>query len=635
MFNRREEENNAPGTNRLPAGNATTNAPGNGRQGNDPQQGAEEAAQGEGNAQQGPPGQPQGIQMPEVPTIELPRGGGAIQGMGEKFQANPVTGTGSFSVPIAMSPGRGGFTPALGLQYDSGNGNGVYGLGWSSGLPSISRKTQRNLPQYQDEVDSDTFLLSGAEDLVPTLKEVSGDWIPDVLDDPSGDYTIKRYRPRIEGLWARIEKWVRKSDGDCYWKSITRDNITTLYGQTPASRITDPDDARKVFQWLIDETYDAMGNVMLYEYKQENADGIEADHLHERNRLQFGKAFNFQYLKKVKYSNRYMRNSTPYNPNANWLFQLVFDYGEHDTANPTPDDNGTWNVRQDPYSTYRAGFEVRTWRLCERILMFHQFDELGPDPVLVKSTNFTYDHNPTVTRLLSVRHWSYEPGQPPASLPPLAFTYTEAERDKTLRQFDVDDLENLPAGLDGQRYTWTDLEGEGISGILVEEQGGWYYKRNFGDEGYYYDYPVNNPPDPDIRFGALETVATKPSLGTTGQLQDMDGDGNLELVVRTPALSGYFELQQDGAWQTFKAFEQSPNVNWNDPNLRLIDLNGDGIADVLITEDQCLRWFPSLDEKRGHAEARQTARATEEEHGPALVFADREQSVYLADMSGD
>ena len=40
-----------------------------------------------------------------APKLELPRGGGAIQGIGEKFQANPATGTASLSVPIALSPG--------------------------------------------------------------------------------------------------------------------------------------------------------------------------------------------------------------------------------------------------------------------------------------------------------------------------------------------------------------------------------------------------------------------------------------------------------------------------------------------------------------------------------------------------
>src|SRR5688572_31834564 len=58
------------------------------------------------------------------PTISLPRGGGAIRGMGEKFTTNPVTGTASLSVPIFTSPGRGGFGPELALSYDSGSGNG-------------------------------------------------------------------------------------------------------------------------------------------------------------------------------------------------------------------------------------------------------------------------------------------------------------------------------------------------------------------------------------------------------------------------------------------------------------------------------------------------------------------------------
>ena len=102
-----------------------------------------------------------------APKLEVPKGGGAVKGIGEKFQANPVTGTASFSVPVALSPGRNGFTPALSLSYDSGSGNGPFGLGWSIGLPSIQRKTDRGLPRYRDADDGDTFVISDAEDLVP------------------------------------------------------------------------------------------------------------------------------------------------------------------------------------------------------------------------------------------------------------------------------------------------------------------------------------------------------------------------------------------------------------------------------------------------------------------------------------
>ncbi len=45
------------------------------------------------------------------PSISLPKGGGAIRGIGEKLSANPVTGTASMTVPIFATPGRQGFGP--------------------------------------------------------------------------------------------------------------------------------------------------------------------------------------------------------------------------------------------------------------------------------------------------------------------------------------------------------------------------------------------------------------------------------------------------------------------------------------------------------------------------------------------
>src|SRR6185436_16347628 len=94
-------------------------------------------------------------------TLSLPKGGGAIHGIGEKFAANPVTGTGSMSVPLAVSPGRSGFGPQLSLSYDSGSGNGPFGFGWSLSTPAITRKTDKGLPEYRDAEESDVYLLSG------------------------------------------------------------------------------------------------------------------------------------------------------------------------------------------------------------------------------------------------------------------------------------------------------------------------------------------------------------------------------------------------------------------------------------------------------------------------------------------
>ena len=77
-----------------------------------------------------------------LPSISLPKGGGAIRGIGEKFGANPVTGTGSLTIPIFTTPGRSDFYPKLTLSYDSGASNGPFGLGWNLSVPGITRKTE-------------------------------------------------------------------------------------------------------------------------------------------------------------------------------------------------------------------------------------------------------------------------------------------------------------------------------------------------------------------------------------------------------------------------------------------------------------------------------------------------------------
>ena len=87
----------------------------------------------------------------EIPSISLPKGGGAIKGIDEKFSVNAVNGTSSFSIPLPVSPARGA-SPALGLSYSSGAGNGIFGLGWNLSLGSIKRKTDKGLPQYFDSL---------------------------------------------------------------------------------------------------------------------------------------------------------------------------------------------------------------------------------------------------------------------------------------------------------------------------------------------------------------------------------------------------------------------------------------------------------------------------------------------------
>jgi hypothetical protein len=579
------------------------------------------------------------------PAISLPKGGGAIKGMGEKFAANPVTGTGSMSVPIATTPGRSGFGPQLSLSYDSGSGNGIFGMGWSLALPMVTRKTDKGLPRYWDSEESDVFILSGAEDLVPILKAGKFDEI-----DRDG-YRIRKYRPRIEGLFARIERWTRLDSGEIHWRSISKDNITTLYGKTDESRIADPDNLTHVFSYLICESYDDKGNAISYRYKSEDkvgTTGIDLAQAHEGNRTPLSRSSN-RYLKHIYYGNQTPRqtNEDLNNP-QDWLFEVVFDYGEHDLLNPIPKEPTQWTkatLRNDPFSSYRSGFEVRTYRLCQRVLMFHHFlnePEVGKD-CLVRSTDFTYayEQNPTDARipiysfLKLATQTGYKRnggGYIQKSLPPLEFTYSEPIIDERVWDVDAKSLENLPQGLDGTRYQWVDLDGEGLSGILTEQGGGWFYKRNLS--------PINQTKEDtrrvEAQFASVGVVATKPvsGLGNGAQFLDLAGDGQPDVVMLRGATPGFYERTQDEGWESFVAFRSLPNLDWDNPNLKFIDLDGDGHSDILITEDDCFVWYPSLAED-GFGAAQRVHQPWDEEKGARVVFSDSTQSIHLADMSGD
>jgi hypothetical protein len=79
------------------------------------------------------------------------------------------------------------------------------------------------------------------------------------------------YRPRIEGLLARIERWCAIESGISHWRCITRDNVTTLYGLDATSCLADPTDPRKIFSYLPAQTFDDIGNIVIYGYFSEDS----------------------------------------------------------------------------------------------------------------------------------------------------------------------------------------------------------------------------------------------------------------------------------------------------------------------------------------------------------------------------
>jgi hypothetical protein len=200
-------------------------------------------------------------------------------------------------------------------------------------------------------------------------------------------------------------------------------------------------------------------------------------------------------------------------------------------------------VRADPFSSYRSGFEIRTYRLLQRVLMFHQFDELaGGAPCLVRSLDLEHVSSAAgspqaseVTYLRAASQCGYTPtgdgGYARKALPPIELDYEPLHWHTRIATVDRDSIANLPAGAAGG-YQLMDLYGEGIPGVFSEQAGAWFYKANLGD--------VDE--DGRVRFDATHWVVPKPSFAGMGsgvlELRDLDANGLEQVVVHTPELQG-------------------------------------------------------------------------------------------------
>jgi RHS repeat-associated protein len=583
----------------------------------------------------------------QAPSISLPKGGGALKGIDEKFNVNAVNGTAGLDVPFPLSPGRGGFTPSLSVSYNSGSGNSEFGMGWGMSLPSIQRKTDKRLPQYNDAEESDVFLLAGAEDLVPKLDE-SGD----PVEHLEGDYFIKEYLPRIEGLFARIELIRKTGTAHSWWRVATKDNILTYYGLTTASRIADPEAPARIFKWLPEVVLDHKGNVQQFFYVAEDIVNIVKG-AHESNHLSNLAPFSNTYLKSVGYCNLepfYITSDVyePTLPSVTYLMEAVLDYGDHDAEEPEYTASQDWKGRLDAFSDFHAGFEIRTYRRCQRVLMFHRFRELNAgtslDPVLVRSLDLSYyqDQTPNdpalpndhagIDYILSLTQTGYyfddSSNLIKKSLPPITLDYQAIEWDYNVHTVTPEDVANAPQGLTGN-YQWTDFFGEGLPGILSEQGNAWWYKRNLGDG--HFTHALNIAPKPSLA-----------GLGNSLQWQDLDADGRRQVVTYDTSMPGYFEAALPAAddvegiqeWEAFRSFKENVNIDWNSPYNKMLDLDGDGRPDLLLCEDRVFTWYKNKG-KDGFGLGGYSSSFSDEDKGPRLLLNDQIQSVFLADLNGD
>ncbi|MCP9266965.1 virulence protein [Xenorhabdus sp. XENO-1] len=531
----------------------------------------------------------------EMPS--LPKGGGSLNGMGESLGAVGPDGLASLSLPLPVSGGR-GVAPSLGLSYSSAAGNGAFGMGWQCGSVSISLRTSYGVPQYQGE---DTFLGPSGEvlSIIPDSKgqpdqRVATSLLGTTLKQP---HTVTRYQPRIISDFSKLEYWQPQQDNQDkpFWVMFSPDGQVHLLGKHPHAQVSDPKDEMKIACWLLEETVTPTGEHIYYHYRAEDDAGCDSSELNQHPGMHAQR-----YLAKVCYGNIFpeatfiaVKSGIP--ADDAWLFHLVFDYGERSSSLYTVPEyhtSGEWLRRPDCFSRYQFGFEVRTRRLCQQVLMFHRLQALAGEnvtnevPALVSRLILNYDLNNRASLLLSARSLAHETDDTPVALAPLEVDYQRFENDLNLNWQKMPELGNFNAF---QPYQLVDLYGDGIPGILYQDaSGAWWYRA-----------PVRDRASDDADAVTYETAKPLPSIPVqqdSAMLIDFNGDGRLDWVVTAAGLRGYHTMTPEGEWTPFIPLSSIP-VEYFHPQAQFADITGSGLPDLALIGPSSVRFW--ADTRRG------------------------------------
>ncbi|WP_371223409.1 SpvB/TcaC N-terminal domain-containing protein [Roseovarius sp. 2305UL8-3] len=533
-----------------------------------------------------------------------------------QVSADRFTGSAQVSADFDLPAGRNDLQPGLGLMYTSSRMQGPFGRGWAlRGLPVISVDSSEALPRY-DQSDGYASTIGGA--LIPQ-RDTAGRAIS--RDVPG--FRVERFLGQDNASRIRFERWIETATGQVHWRSRDTTNAVTVYGRDPAgqARIADLTDPRRIYQWLPELTVNARGDAVWYQYQAEDLRGGAGTRLADRSRRD---ALAQRYLKSVHWVNTDpAQDVDAFDPaSSQWAFHLVLDYGDHDLVDPTPAPDRDWAVRVDPFSTGSAGFDVRSWRLCRRTLLFHQFDDLGPQPVLTRTISFEYDARQDGSLLQSITKTGWRDGDSRA-MPPLRFDYTQPSIADTFAAVPAPLQASAPGGVSNAKTLLADLYGEGLPGLLQDDPAGWFFQRNLG--GGHFAPPVCVQSRPAHSLAAI-------SIG------DFDGDGNMDAVAYAGQGAGHYRFDREqGEWSAFNLFDEMPALS-NLAGVQRLDLTGDGRADLVMRDGDGLRYYESRGSAGYAAEARRTRMSEGAAQGPAggpPLTNDAATDYLFADMTGD
>ncbi|MFA6922908.1 MAG: FG-GAP-like repeat-containing protein [Bacteroidales bacterium] len=473
---------------------------------------------------------------------------------------DPTTGALLYNYPLTIPQGRNGMSPDLKLQYNSQkvDTDSVLGYGWSTNIPYITRVNKKGVNTlYTDNYFSSSLsgdlLLSSGTSYVSKVE--NGDFL---------NYTYSN------NTWTATDK-----KGTVY-----------KFGMTSATRQDDPNDSTKIAKWMLEEVRDTNNNYITYTYYKNggqiypnvitytnngSATGIyEIDFLRQ-SRSDVIKSYSLGFLE----TTNYRINEVDIKASSSIVHKYVLAYTTGDNSNRsilnTITESGTDEITSTTTTlpaftitnakTTSAGWTYNgNWALPSGIYfdgssMWGDVNGDGLPDILTSWENG--GGNPVWTRSVYINNGDG--------------TFTLSTNFQIPVQFVIN--------FANQNYIVQDINGDGLADI---------FKSNLEYVGGYYqtvsEVYLNNGSGWTLSSWTLPCSLY--GYGSPiGVISDLNGDNLPDLYVSQFSHNqrAVYLNNGDGTWTDVSSNWTFPYVS-NDGNTTYIDLNGDGITDILYIQ---------------------------------------------------
>jgi RHS repeat-associated protein len=543
-------------------------------------------------------------------TLHLPGAPGSVQGLADPATVKIFTGQVDYNIPINLPAGRGGFGPSLAINYSGERGNGPLGVGWSLGQIAIRRTLRQGVPTYTDADQLELVGLGGGGRLYTTdgkrywvegaghsIKiDHFGDWF-DVTDSNGLRYIMGLDPNSVEGDGKRTFAWLVESivdvtgqqridftythdAGEVYLQSITWGPPVST-GGPPAFSLQVELEKRpdKVISW-------ATG----YEVRTEQR-------VKSLQVISFGETLR-----------RYAFGYLPPNPSFRLSRLTTVNATGHESAGKTPEALPTVTLKYQPPSGDGA-FQVpdlNGWELNQRGTTLVDVDGDGMADLY---------------RMEQGAHW-YRKGTG-KGFSTTAYPVKGAEgidlEGARLMDLDGDARPDL-VRIVNDTWRWSRLVPEGVGSLAFRwvSQGEWPGTTGVPLKSSDTEFAdINGDGRVDVIQGAAGAVlirlATSTGLGPVRRLppismvdasvepghpdvrfEDFNGDDLVDVAWFTDNSIKVWLGRGDGTFAPWNRFDLPWKGTFRDDDLKLADLDRDGLIDLIRTTADNVMWFPGL-----------------------------------------